>query len=286
MIRTVLRTISKAALPHPWFDLDHHMMKGDPQMMKFIKYKEKTKKIIREEPRDLSLEEYNTDTTPLYEVTKEAYVQDPPMIDMLTKLYAHYNPLKIIREAESLPGFYFNTRLQKLPAFDRNYTHQEMDDAKEIDSRYIISRFCPPHFKNLFDVVLAKLPIFGYVVPLEESQQFIELSAAMEKEIFTFIFGEGVFFDEHERHLYKKFLLTQVNQDTFFDNREIPFINEAEDNFLLGVINWAGTDDHEYRCFYRPYFREKDFEKELWGFNDKSLTMAIFKRFWMKKYHK
>ncbi|OMJ92665.1 hypothetical protein SteCoe_4540 [Stentor coeruleus] len=286
MIRTVLRTITKAALPHPWFDLDHHLMKPDPQIMNLMKYKEKIGDITKEESKDMSQEEYNTSPNQLYEVTREAYLLDPPMMDMLIKLYAHYNPMKIIMETKSLPGFNFNTRLQKLSVFDRNYTYQEMNDAKEIDSRYVISRFCPPSFKSLIDEVVTKLPIFGYVVPLEESQQYFELSAAIDKEIFTFFFGEGVFFNEQERHLYKKFLLLQVNTSTFLDNREIPFIDEAEDNFLLGMINWTGTDDHEFRCYYRPYFIEKDLEKEMWGFNDSSLVSRIFKKFWMNKYHK
>lgn len=254
------------------------MLKPDPQIMKLIKFKESQGKLIQTEPRDLSMEEYNTDPTPLYELTNDDYFSDPPIMEMFTKLYANYNPTKILKETEELPFFSFDPRLQKLSEFDTNYTNYEMEQAKIIDSRYIISRFCPPKFKSLMEMVLKKLPIYGITLPLEESEQYFELSAALDKQIYIFFFGEGGFFTDYERSQYRRAILTQVCDETYIDNREIPFVTEAEDNFLSGMINWPGSDDHEYRTVYRPYFREYIIEKEYWLLPPKKLIGKIARK--------
>ena len=237
MIRALQRCITRSTLPHPWFDVEHPMLKPDPQIMKMIKYKEKIGRLVQNEPKDMSMEENNTDPATLYELTNEDYFSDPPIMEMYTKLYANYNPQKILAETESLPAFTFNQKIQRLQDFELNYTQSEIESAKIIDARYIISRFCPPKFNTLMNIVLKKLPIYGITVPIEESDQFFELNAALDKQIMIFFFGEGAFFTDYERWQYRRAILTQVSLETFLDNREIPFVTEAEDNFLAGMIN-------------------------------------------------
>ena len=258
------------------------MLKPDPQIMKLVKYQDRIGKLVQSEPKDMSQEESNTDPTPLYDLTKEDYLSDPAIMGMFTKLYAQYNPTKILEEAEALPSFPFDARIQKLGDFELNYTHQEMDKAKIIDTRYMISRFCPPKFKSLIDKVLKKLPMYGAVVPMEENEQYYELSAAFDKQIHIFFFGEGAFFDDSERWQYRRAILTQVSEGNYIDNREVMFVTEAEDNFLAGMINWPGSDDHEYRTVYRPYFREYDFEKEFWQVMPKGIAAGLNRRVWYR----
>jgi hypothetical protein len=286
MLRIIQRGITRTALPHPWFDLEHPMLKPDPQLMKLIRYRQSIGKLVQKEDRDMSLEECNADPQDVYEMTSEAYFSDPPVMEMLQKLYANFSPGKIIQQVSELPGFDFDKRLQVLEKFDSNYTNQEMSDAKVIDGRYVVSRFCPPKFKRLIDVVLEKLPIFGSVVERGESERFFELSAAIDKEIQTFFFGGGAFFSDFERSMFRRYIFRQMAYEEFLDNREIPFVTEAEDNFTIGMINWPGSDDHEYRCFYRPYFREFIVEKEFWGFPQHTMVHRIYRRMWYYNYYK
>lgn len=284
MFRGCIRKITRAALPHPWFDLEHPLLKPDPELMKIMRIVEKSGKNKKVEARDMGLEEHNTEDVQLYDVSRDIYDENPALVETLRKVYAHYNPGLILQSAEELPGFNFDLRIQALPQFDTNYTYQEMEELRQIDSRYIISRFCPPKFKQLVDIYLKKVPIFGLVVPLEQQEAYLELQSAFDKEFHSFLFGEGAFLDEEERFQYKKFLLKQINYDDYLDNRDIPFINEAEDNFMLGMINFPGTDDHEYRCFYRPYFREYDVNKELWTKAQDKWIIRFGKALWFWNY--
>jgi hypothetical protein len=286
MIRAILRSTSSNYFPHSWFEAEHPMLRADPKLVKMMKYRELKGKIPEKPERIISTEEYNSDLVDLYELTKEDYMLDPPVMEMFIKLYSNYNPEKIIQDTQSLPSFNFNASLQKITKFDYNYTHSEMENIKKLDCRYFISRFCPPGFRLLIDTVLQKLPIYGIVVPMDENEQYQELSAALDKQIFIFFFGEGVFFDDYERSLFRKVLLAQVTEEKFLDNRQVPFVTEAEDNFMIGMINWAASDDHEYRTMYRPYFREYDLEKEYWQFPPKSIYASIHRRVWYRFYYK
>lgn len=282
MMRLVQRGITRTALPHPWFDPEHMMLKADPQIMRMLKHKDRIGALKKVTEIDQSFDECNADQTPLYELTREDYLVDPALMTMFTKLYSNFNPKKILEETETLLSFDFNQKLQKLSEFDLNYTNQEMENIKNIDARYVISRFCPPKFKSLIDVVLKKLPIYGEVVPMEESEKYYELSAALDKQIYIFFFGEGAFFDADERYHYRRAILKQVATEKYLDGREIPFVTEAEDNFLSGVINWPGSDDHEYRTLYRPYFREYDIDKEYWQIEPERLIVKIGQKIWSR----
>lgn len=286
MIKGCIRMITRAALPHPWFDLEHPMLKPDPELMKAMKIAEKIGKNKDLVEKDMSLEEYNTEDVNLYDVPRDVYDEDPELIDTLSKVYAHYNPSRILISAQELPGFDFNTKIQTLPSFDTNYTYQEMDTIKHIDYRYVVSRFCPPKFKQLVDIYLRKVPIHGSVVPLEFSEGYYQLQSAFDKEFHSFLLGEGAFLEEDEIFQYKKFLVRQITYNQYLDNREIPFINEAEDNFMLGMINFAGTNDHEYRCFYRPYFREYDVNKEIWSRSKDAWLIRFSKSLWFWNYYR
>jgi hypothetical protein len=286
MFRLCIRNITRAALPHPWFDLEHPLLKADPELMKMLRIMEKRGIKKKEEFRDMALEEHNTEDVQLFEVSLDVYEKNPELVKTLEKVYANYNPLKVIQNAAELPGYNFDKRIQQLPFFECNYTYQEMNDAKEIDYRYMISRFAPPKFRRLVDLYLEKVPICGMTVPLEDFEGFSQLNSAFDKEFYTFLLGEGPFLDEEERHVYRRFLIKQLNFGEFLDNRDIPFINESEDNFMIGMINFPGTDDHEYRCFYRPYFREYDVNKEMWTRNQNKWIIRISKFIWFWNYHR
>lgn len=286
MFRICIRKITRAALPHPWFDIEHPMLKADPELMKMVKVLEKRGIKKKEEDRDMSLEEHNTEDVTLYDVPHEVYEKEPALVQTLTKVYSNYNPTKILESAASLPGFNFDQKVQELEKFESNYTYQEMNDAKVIDNRYVVSRFAPPKFKKLVDIYLSKMPIFGFVVPYEQSQMALELNSAFDKEFHSFLLGDGAFLDEEERHVFRRFLIRQINSSTYLDDRDIPFITEAEDNFMLGMINWPGTDDHEYRCYYRPYFREYDINKEMWTRNQNKLLIILSRYLWFWNYNR
>jgi len=285
MLRSTKRWISRTSLPHPWFEMDHHLLKPDIELQKIIRARERMGGLAEPTPEvDTSYMEFNQETTPLYDVSKQDFEAFPEYLSMFIRFYANYNPDLVINNALEHPSVPFNTRIQKLEEFDRNYTVNEIENLDRMDSRYIISRFTPPKFKQLMDVVLSKVPLHGSMVPMNQYQAYSDLNYALDKVIFAFHFGEGAFFSEEEELTLKRLMVRQMSSGDWLDKRDIPFVTEAEHNFLLGMINWPGSEEHEYRCTYRPYF--KDFEiEQSWVFRDRSLA-KLTKGMWLRKIQK
>ena len=283
MIKLFKRFITKSGLPHPWFEPEHPLVRSDPRFLKLVRKMERIKPPPEQPNKEMLFDEYNSDLTPLYELSQEAYMSDPPMMEMFVKLYSHYNPTKIIKELEDFPRLDFNANIQKLEGYETNYTYQEMENASFIDSRFVVSRFSPPKFKKLVDVLLEKIPVFGLVPPMEEYEKLAELDLSISGYVLTFFYGEGPFFDEEERWLYRKAILLQISNEKFLDDRFIPMVNDAEDNFLAGMINWASTNDPENRCVYRPFFREFVIEKEFWYKTPENMVGRFFYNRWVAR---
>lgn len=259
-MHTILRRwASRSSLPHPLFEEQSSLFKPDPYTERLMRDERKRRRnMIQPEPIDFNSVEYNADTTKMYDVTPEDIQQYGDPIHMYFKLYANKYPEEILDRAVHYPQLQFNKELQKLQDFSKNYTISEMRNNDHIDTRYVVSRFCPPYFKILMDIVMSKIPMFGITVPMSEYEQLERTDAELDKEIFIFHFGGGAFFDINERNLYRWQLIRQTGSRMWLDNRTYPFVTEAEDNFLLGMMNWPGSDDKENRFTMRPYFRVRD----------------------------
>ena len=244
--------------------------------------------MAKDEPEpDYSFAEYNSDPSlSLHEVDASDFALAPDTLQMFLKLYAHYNPEEIIAQVAALPALEFDKKLQQLPDFYLNYTYNEMEEATVPDSRYVISRFCPPRFKVLMDKVLEKVPIYGWTVPMHQYAQLQELEATLSKDVFSFLYGEGVFFDEHERSLYRRALVRQVSSGDWLDGRDIPFVTESEDCFLLGMVNWPGVDDYEHTFQYRPFFREFHIESEYFYREPQGALQKLSRLIWYRNTYK
>lgn len=252
-----------------------------------MKYHNRKNPQADKEPEiDISFNEYNSTSEQLYEVTQDGFNLNPDIIGMYLKLYSNLNPELIINDAMEIDGVIFDTRIQKLPEFETNYKHFEMEQIKEADSRYIVSRFSLPGFKKLIDVVLSKVPIYGITVPLAEYKKFADLNSALDSKIFSFTYGDGLFFDENEKALYRDKLLLQSVTGKWMDGRDLPFVTESEYNFLIGMVNWPGTEDQEYNFSYRPYWNDFDLEQDIYNLENPNLLNRLANKLLTTSTHK
>ena len=190
-MHTILRRwASRSSLPHPLFEEQSSLFKPDPYTERLMRDERKRRRnMIQPEPIDFNSVEYNADTTKMYDVTPEDIQQYGDPIHMYFKLYANKYPEEILDRAVHYPQLQFNKELQKLQDFSKNYTISEMRNNDHIDTRYVVSRFCPPYFKILMDIVMSKIPMFGITVPMSEYEQLERTDAELDKEIFIFHFG-------------------------------------------------------------------------------------------------
>lgn len=67
---------------------------------------------------------------------------------------------------------------------------KKLFETKDINSQYIISKLHEDHFKQLMDEYAAKVPINGYVVPLEQYKSFEDLRNEIVRLYRIFFFGD------------------------------------------------------------------------------------------------
>lgn len=287
MLFRQLRKFSQSSLPHPWYEPEHPMLKPDLDMQSLIRYTERTRNKHEEPEQDIDYShlESNSDTVQLHEVSQSDILAAPEYMQLYLKLYANYNPDLVIQNVAQLPRVNFDRTLQQLVEFHLNYTYDELESATQVDTRYVISRFAPPRFKRLIDKVLEKAPLCGLMVPMQQYEGYSDLTLALDREIFVFFYGEGAFFDEYERSLYRRVLLKQVSSGEWVDGRKIPFVTEPEDNFLIGMLNWPGTEDHEYSFQYKPYFREYSFDQEYFYSPSAGFIQKLIRSLWHKLFY-
>ncbi|CAG9318374.1 unnamed protein product [Blepharisma stoltei] len=289
--RLLRRSIGLTKVPHAWFEPDHPLIKSDNDYNDFTKHFEKLAKKERERGKgkeddsnaNLSYMEHNASSERMYEVKREDFMKNQELIAMYLKRYANLNPELIIQDAEEIEAIKFDTRLQQLEPFDTNYLYHEMEKLEEADARYIFSRFSLPGFKRLLDVVLTKAPLFGIMVPMAEYDKLAKINVEVATKIYSFNYGDGITFDDKERSLYRSMLLQQSATQDWLDSRPYPMINEAENNFVTGMINWPGTEDQEYTTLYRPYYRDFHITDDTYDFNEKTPFLGrIARSLWLR----
>lgn len=261
MLRRLTRSFAGTSLPHREFDYSHPLFKLTSPELTFSKLKERqSPDLVEPEPRDIFHEEFNAYPYALHEISSEDAAKEPELVEVFSKLYSYLNPELKVEEAKLTPGFNFSKanfsmNSQELQPFKTNYTPVQIRELTEIDTRYVVSRFSPPMLKAFIDETLTKMPIDGSVVPLAAYEEFQEVWDEVRRLSYSFFIGDGAFFSDAERSMYRKALIDMALSGRFADRRQPVIMTHSEKHFFEGVVNWPSSDNSsDVEFMYRPYF--------------------------------
>jgi len=270
-------------LPHREFEYYHPLFKMTKPEVYYMRLKQRNSPDLKErEERSIMHEENNAYPFELHEVTQEDIDKNPDLTSLCTKLYSYLNPELKLEEIRDLPNVPFDSSIQKLQPFSQNYTQIELNKVTEVDTRYIVSRFSPPMLKAFIDEALLKYPIYGAVVPKALYEDYQAVLDEVRRLCYTFFKGDGGFFNDYERSLYRKSLVDQSIAGQFADKRQPLAFTPSEIHFLEGVTNWPGSDNgSDTEFMYRPYFNSFDFIKEKYSMPESSFSKNLFRSYFV-----